>query len=99
VVRWRNHVGSGLLRRQDIAYRQPPAPSGDNALKALALSQVALSPASVPTITAATSVTATANHAQASVAILSADADSATAGHQVALAEGGQPDCFGGDCG
>ncbi len=80
------------------AYRQPPAPSGDNALKALALSGVALSPAfaagttaytaSVPTATAMTTITAQANHASASVSISPADADANTAGHQVALAEG-----------
>ncbi len=83
------------------AYQQPPAPSGDNTLQALGVSQAALSPAfvagttrytaTVATTTAVTTVTAVANHAQASVSILPADADSATAGHQVALAEGVNP--------
>ena len=83
------------------AYRQPPAPSGDNALQALALSGVVLSPvfaagttaytASVPATTAMTTITAQASHASASVSILPADADANTAGHQVALEEGNNP--------
>ncbi len=83
------------------AYQQPPAPSGDNTLKTLNLTSVlnfgtfsgstTRYTATVATTTAVTTVTAIANHAQASVSILPADADSAIAGHQVALAEGVNP--------
>ena len=85
-------------RDKIYAYHQPPAPSGDNTLKTLRLTNLlnfgAFSTSTtnytgaVATSTAVTTVTAVANHAQASVSILPADADSATAGHQVALAEG-----------
>ena len=80
------------------AYQQPPAPSSDNALKTLGVSRGALSPAFVAGTTrytaaveatnAVTTITAVANHAQASMSILPADADADTAGHQVSLAEG-----------
>ena len=80
------------------AYRQPPAPSGDNALKALALSGATLSPAfaagttnymaGVSSTIGMTTVSAQANHARASVVVLPADADGDALGHQVALAEG-----------
>ncbi len=80
------------------AYRQPPAPSGDNALKALALSGAPLSPAFVAGTTAytagveqtntMTTIAAQASHALASVSISPADAAADIAGHQVALAEG-----------
>ncbi len=80
------------------AYRQPPAPSGDNALKTLRLTNLlnfgtfststTNYTGAVATTTAVTTVTAVANHAQALVSISPADADANTAGHQVALAEG-----------
>ena len=83
------------------AYRQQPAPSGDNTLKTLNLISVLNFgtfsgsttdyTTTVATTTAVTTVTAVANHARASVSILPADADSATAGYQVALAEGDNP--------
>ena len=85
-------------RDKIYAYRQPPAPSGDNALKTLRLTNLlnfgtfststTNYTGAVATTTAVTTVTAIANHAQASVSILPADAASATAGHQVALDEG-----------
>ena len=85
-------------RDKIYAYRQPPAPSGDNVLKTLRLTNLlnfgtfststTNYTGAVATTTTVTTVTAVANHAQASVSILPADADGATAGHQVALAEG-----------
>ena len=72
--------------------------SSDGSLSALSLSGVGLNPAfspgtlnytaSVGNDVAQTTVAATANSAAASVAIAPADADAATAGHQVTLAVG-----------
>ena len=79
------------------AENQPPT-STDATLRALSLSVITLSPsfaagtlaytASVGNDVASTTVTATANHDGATVAILPADADAATDGHQVTLGDG-----------
>ncbi len=80
------------------AYHAPP--SGDATLRALALSGVDIGAfssgrlrytAGVAATNAMTTITAVANHAQASMSILPADADADAAGHQVALAEGNNP--------
>ncbi len=78
--------------------RAAPPPSSDASLSALALSGVTLSPtfaaartsytASVANSVSSTTVTATKNHAAATVVITPADADANAAGRQVSLTVG-----------
>ena len=88
---------NGNRRTYTIVVRRvlPPL-SGDATLRSLALSGVPINFASnryqysatVSHPTFSTTVTAIANEPKASVSIVPADADAATSGHQVALAEG-----------
>ncbi len=88
---------NGNSRAYTIAVRRALPPlSGDATLRSLALSGVPINFASninhysaaVSHPTSSTTVTAIANEPKASVSIVPADADAATLGHQVALAEG-----------
>ena len=91
-------LGQSVSFAQVESSRDPDPPSDDATLSALSLSAGTLAPAfasGVDTYTAevasdvgSTTVTATANDANATVAIMPADADASMVGHQVDLAVG-----------